>query len=455
MATWIENFWRTVTNGFWFVPGIFLVVGITLGILAPEFDRLFGGELPSKVEVSATTARATLTTICGAMFTVTGIVFSTTIVALSITSGQLGPRLLRNFMRQMITQVTLGICLATSTYCLVLLPHVDKVEDGVFVPHISISIAGILSIATLVTIVIFIHRVAYSMQAQNVVADVSADLNASIQRLFPSNMGDTLNSGEKGKAESEERKEQWKTVWSKFDEVETLKITSSKDGYLQAIDHERLFHFADLHDICIRILARPGDYVSDQQPFADLKQEQHIDNRDLLPLRNAFITGNIRTTQQDVECAIDEVVEIALRALSPGINDPFTAMTCIDFLSSSLRRFVGQQQESGLRYGPEEQLRLITRPREFSSILEACFNQIRQNSVGNVAVAIRLLEAISSIAECTDKSNHRYALAQQAMMILEANKKAQLVEFDFQAIKQRFRALHEDLQLEVADDLFR
>lgn len=449
MRAWIENLWRTIATGFWFVPGLFLLAGVTLGLLSPWVDHLSDKLLPSHLHISATTARATLTALCGAMFTVTGIVFSTTIVALSITSAQLGPRLLRNFLKQLITQLTLGLSLATSVYCLVLLRQIDMLNGSVFVPHLSLLLASLFSVATLMVIVYFIHRVAHSMQAQNVVSDVANDLDDSIERLFPERFGEPLTDETK-QADSAspppgEHPTDWHTAWQAFDDKHAQEVRARKDGYLQAIADDTLLDIAVSHEATLRVQVQPGDYVRRGDLLLKIDAKTSLDDEATKSLKRAFMLGNSRTPQQDVECAIHELVEIAVRALSPGVNDPFTAITCIDRLSGTLRRLAERKMPSGVRLDDEGKLRLVAKPRQFDDIISAAFDQIRQNGAGSVVVTLRVLQALRAIAENNPRQALQSALRRQADMIYEAAQQQPFVKHDFSQIELAYQELLEQI----------
>lgn len=438
MRTWLANWWHALSTSFWFVPGLFLLAGLGLALLIPELDDWYqerGGYVPDSLRTTATTARATLTALCGAMFTVTGVVFSTTTVALSITSNQLGPRLLRNFLQQLVTQVTLGVCLASSVYCLTLLRRVDKLDESLFIPHGALLLASVLGLVTLMTVVYFTHRVVHSMQAQNVVSDVADDLDVAVQRLFPERIGRRQEE-----AEDEASEEAYERAWRSFDEVECAPVESDQDGYLQAIDDAGLMQVASELDLCLRVHARPGDYLREREPLLDATPADRLDEEAACRMQRMFLVGNLRTTQQDVECAVNELVEVGIRALSPGINDPFTAIACVDRLSSALRKLAGRRPPSGVRADPSGETRLVVRPRRFAAVVDAAFNQLRQHAKGDVAVTVRLLDAIASVSSVVESGDDLGALKEQADMIAETARGMGFSDRDLRDIEASYGA---------------
>lgn len=440
MSTWIKNRWVAFRSSFWFIPGLMLAVGLLLAIATPELDRRVENYLPSDLTITAVTARATLTALSGAMFTVAGIVFSTTVVALSITSSQLGPRLLRNFLQKLVTQITLGCCLATSVYCLVLLRKVDEFDGNIFVPQISLLLASILGVATLIVIVFYIRSVAHSMQAQNVVSDVADDLDDAIRRLFPERIGEdpghAKDHDSHGPIELASSAD-WQTNWEAFDDLDRQSVFAEHDGYLQAIDDHALMEAAVQADCQLRVLTCPGDYAREGQPLVEAAPGDSLDEAACSRMRAAFMVGNMRTPQQDVECAVNDLVEVAVRALSPGINDPFTAIACIDRLSSVLRRLAERKMPSGVRCDDNGKPRVVAKPRTFDSIVDAAFDQIRQNGAGCVAVTIRLLEAIEAIGGNLRRESDKKSLLRQVEMIMESASKQSITESDLGDLEER------------------
>lgn len=444
MRTWIANWWHAFSTGFLFVPGLFLAAGIVIGIFGPELDRSWSGDTPAFLKITPTTARSTLAALSGAMFTITGVVFSTTCLALSITSAQLGPRLLRNFLRQQVTQVTIGICLATSACCLILLRRVDQSDGQIVVPHISILLASGLGVATLIMVVYFLHRVTRAMQAQSVASDIADDLDDSVQRLFPEQVGEPHNAEEVEREEAQV----WRSAWDRFDQEPTASVTAATDGYLQAIDDDKLLQVARDLGEAVRVRPQAGDYLRKGDPLVDVLTDKELDDSLSKQVCRSFLTGERRTTQQDVECAINELVEIAVRALSPGVNDPFTAITCIDRLSGALCRMASRKTPQGKRTDSSGTACLIVRPRTFADAVNAMFNQLRQHSRGDVAVTIRLLEAAKSIATRITRESDREALKKQVQMIVDSARNSEITEIDLEDIERWYGGVAEVLKVE-------
>ena len=229
-----------------------------------------------------------------------------------------------------------------------------------------------------------------------------------------------------------------------------LILNSTCEGYVQAVDGDGLLEIAREKNIILHLRSRPGDFITVGSPLAEIwpaddHSSEGISEEDLTePLNETLITGIRRTPRQDVECAVDELVEVAVRSLSPGINDPFTAINCIDHLSAALGRLAERELPSAYRCDENNQLRIITHPVTFPNVLDAAFNQIRQYGRDSVAVTIRLLEALASVAAHVVREEDKVAIRLHGKMIAQ-NADSAPQEHDRQAIRERFDLLMEEL----------
>lgn len=429
MNAYLLNLWDKARNSYWFVPGVIALGALLLAYTMPIVDTKVGEagvELPEWVRTTTDTARATLSAMAGAMITVTGTVFSITMVTLSLTSQQFGPRLLRRFMHDLPTQITLGVFLSTGFYCLLLLRVVESHEDGLVAPHLSILAAVVFTVLSMMMLIVYIHHVAVMIQAPNVVASVARDLDAAIDRMFPERVG----------VEDEDPARQDESP----PESEGLLLFSCREGYMQALAADDLMCWAREQDLIVRLQERPGSFVVRDAPVAEVWRRGPSDasREDLEKHFNSlFIVGERRTPRQDVECAVDELAEVAVRALSPGVNDPFTAANCVDRLGASLARFAERRVPDARRYDDDGVLRVVTRPIGLANMLEAAFNQIRQYSRDSVAVTIRLLEALEIIASRVSQPDDAAAVQTHAEMIVRGSESLP-EEFDKRGIRERY-----------------
>ena len=414
---------------------------LALSFCLPLLDEAIGAsgvQLPPWILTTTDTARATLSTMASAMIAVTGTVFSITIVTLSLTSQQFGPRLLRRFMYDLTTQATLGVFVSTGFYCLLLLRVIESSEDGLAAPHLSVFLAILLAILSMVMLIVFIHHVAMLIQAPNVVAAVGSDLDDAIIRLFPESAGEPTSARE---LQDKTASDQEKSLSEQF-----LRVPAKCEGYVQAVAANSLVNWASENNLVVRLCSRPGDFITINAQLAEVWPAKEPPDEKLGVdgisdvLNDFFIVGIRRTPRQDVECAVNELVEIAVRALSPGINDPFTAMNCIDRLGASLGRLAERQPPSPYRCDEEGRLRVIARPTRFSNVLGAAFNQIRQSSQDSVAVTIRILEALVSISQHVSREEDRAAIMHHAKMVVQ-NANTFSEESDRQEVMERFDRL--------------
>jgi uncharacterized membrane protein len=358
-------------------------------------------------------ARAVLSTIAGSVLGVAGVTFSITIAALTLASSQFGPRLLANFMRDTGNQIVLGTFIATFLYCLLVLRTIRGGEGSAFVPQLSVTAGVGLAIASLGVLIFFIHHVALSIQAPQVVGNVAADLHRTIEKLYPRQIG----SGPREAGPGPDRQQ----VPESFEEHNSP-VLSHHNGYIQAVGDERLMELATEHDVVLRIEHSPGDWVVRDQPLVRVWPDSKASAELCDEISEAFILGHRRTNVQDLAFTIHQLVEVAVRALSPGINDPFTAIQCVDQLSAGLVHLAGIDFPAALRVDDAGKLRIIAADGPtFRGMVDAAFNQIRQYGRDSVAVTIRLLEAIETVLPFTRYDEQRAALLRQAEMILDGS----------------------------------
>ncbi len=222
------------------------------------------------------------------------------------------------------------------------------------------------------------------------------------------------------------------------DDACPVKVKNS--GYIQAIDKDQLMQIAIENNLLLQIQHRPGRFTVEGSELVQVFPGKQVNEELTSKINGAFLIGSQRTERQDVEFSIDQLVEIAVRALSPGINDPFTAIRCIDQLSAALCRLTQREIPSPYRYDDSNQLRIIAEPIAFADVIDAAFNQIRQNGKSNVAVTMRLLEAIAVVARFTEKTTHRKALRRHADQTERASQQANFDELDRKDIKERYLA---------------
>ena len=440
MQVWLINLWDSYRTSLWFIPSLLIALAVVLGFVLPEIDSTVSSEVPDWLKTSGSTAKSMLGALSSAMFATAGIVFSATAVTLSITASQLGPRLLRTFMGQPIAQLTVGCSLATCVYSLLLMRKVDDYDGEFFVPHLSVIFAMAMALGTLCIVVYFIHYVAQSIQPSNVVATVAGELEQTIERLYPERIGH--GDEEKSHHDLDDRIESLR-------EGEPVLATSA--GYVVALDGSGLLKAAKNADAAILLNVRPGDFVARGATLAWISPADCAEKTLAKTICNAVLLENRRTPRQDVECAVNDLVEIAVRALSPGINDPFTALVCVDRLGAAVSHLAQRGVPSPLRFDDDEQLRVVARPYTFHGVINAAFDQIRQYGASSAAVNVRLIEALIRVAESTDREEDRADVLRQAEMIVEAASKELACEGDIADVQERYQLLLQKVSESAAE----
>lgn len=435
-----------IRSSYWFIPAIMVVGAVALAFVTVDIDQsriedwpgIFGWITSGDPEE----ARSFLSTIAGSMITIAGVTFSITMVALVQASGQFGPRLLVNFMRDTGNQIVLGTFIATFIYCLLVLRSVRSAENLEFVPHFALLIAFGLSIFSVGVLVYFFHHIAIMLQAEHVISAVGRELEQAVARLYP----DELTF-----AKFKHQLEQPGDLPEHLDMDDASAVTATRTGYVQAIDVDSLLEIAEKRDSVLRLMYRPGDFIAKGSVIAAAWPGTAIKDAVKEQIEAAFVLGQQRLRLQDVEFPVNQLVEIAVRALSPGINDPFTAMACVDQLASGLAQLVERSIPAGYRYGEDGELRLLTDALTFTGVIAAAFDQIRQHGRSDVAVTMRLLEAIATIAPHTRTREQRDVLSRQAEMLMRGSQDAIPEEYDREDIKRRYQQAMKALK-ERADD---
>ena len=405
----LNSHWRReeLRTNLWFVPGVEVAAAIVLFVVTTVLDRaVYRGALsiPSwMVSGSADASRQILTAIAAAVITVVGVVFSIILVTLTLASTQFGPRMLRNFIRDRATQLTLGTFVATFVYAVLVLESVGEGSHGSFVPHIGVTVTLVLMVADMAVLIYFIHHTAVSVQLPRVIASIAADLAEAIK---------TQGGGpDPGQARGPAAVELLALM-----ETGGGVVRAPASGYLQYIRHRALVRLAAGTDAVISLDHRPGHFIVQGQPFGKVWPAEAA-VRVSEALGRAHITGPHRTLTQDMSFGIDQLVEIALRALSPAVNDTFTALTCIDWLGDNLCEIITGWHPARVHRDGQGFIRLIAPQPTCERLVQRAFEKIREASSGMPAVMIRQLEALAKIMAETASAGQRSVLLDQAAMI--------------------------------------
>lgn len=395
IQAWVE----AAGDQFWLRPALVVIACILAaegGIWIERAGPLAGSQRDGGVwgySGGAEGARALLGAVASSSIGVAGTIFSITIAALSLASSQMGPRLLRNFVRDSRNQFALGIFVGTFAYALVVVRSVRSQDEGEFVPHAAVTGGIILAIVCIATLVWFVHHIATSINVEKVVDAVHDDLIGSIE------VG-TLASPDLASVELERGSA----------------VSVSGSHYLQVVDVEGLADWASKNSAKVRLLVRPGDFVQVGLPVAEV----HPARKDAAEaLERALTFGRQQVTLQDLEFSVRQLTEIAVRALSPGINDPFTAGTVLERLADALCRLAPRFLATGVvaRDGEIVVVRPVT---DYDGLCDAMFHTIRQNALNSGFVLIRMLDVLTKVAQVERMTDRITSIARHAELAFEA-----------------------------------
>jgi uncharacterized membrane protein len=358
---------------------------------------------------------------------VVGVVFSIILVTLTLASTQFGPRMLRNFIRDRGTQLTLGTFVATFVYSVLVLVSIGTGSHGEFVPHIGVTVTLGLMVIDLGVLIYFIHHTAISIQLPQVIAGIAADLADAIREQG----GADQPGPEKGPPTIE---------LLKRTETSGAVLLAPVSGYVQFIKHQNLVRLATGADAVINLDHRPGHFIVRGHRFATVWPAEAAP---LVrqALGRAHIIGPYRTLTQDVSFGIDQLVEIALRALSAAVNDTFTALTCIDWLGENLCKIVTGWHPARVHRDERGFIRVIASEPTYDRLVQRSFEKLRQSSLGMPAVMIRMLEALARIMAETTSDGQRRVLLEQAAMIDRASERSVPEAADRADVRRRYEAI--------------
>lgn len=399
--------WDSVRTSLWFLPAVMGVLAPVLTFLALATDHWLDqgpkDSLPGLVYVSPPAqARELLATVLTSMITMASLVFSITMVVLTLATSQFGPRLIRNFMGRLQTQFVLGTFVMTIIYCLLLLSFIQAGDEDAMHAYLSVTLAIGLTIASVALMVLHIHELAASIMSETLIDAVGRELDRGVADLRPLGEGadprDALpDDFEAGAA--------------------FFGVRSS--GYIQAIELQRIIDAARAADVLVGLKLRAGDFAIPNGQAFGIYPASRASDRLADSIERAITLGVHRTPVQDLEFSIRHLVEIAVRALSPGINDPYTAVSVIHRLSASWAELLQRSVPRGVFQDRDGVLRVICPRPSYGSLLNASFSQIRQSGCDKPIILIHLLKALQAMAPCANTGDQQAALRDQAHAILE------------------------------------
>jgi uncharacterized membrane protein len=367
-------------------------------------------------------AQVILAGIAASIMTVVSIVFAILLMTLTLASMQFSPRIIVSFSRDRVTQWTLGIFLGTFSYCMAALPAARSFPHP-FAPVATVLGAMVLALLCVGLLLFFIHHISQAISVNHIVDRIADETEAMIDEMMPRPHQPRLKDAEPLRPNPSE-----------------VAVASHDSGYIRFIDKRRLIGVAKHYHVSIRVLRRVGHFVPEGVPLMMVSKSNRLPSEGTAELLAAFDIGPTRTLQQDVEFGVLQIVDVALKAISPAVNDPTTAITCIDQLSRILIRFASREPPEDLLYDPPGIVRASIEWIHFERLLEAAFEQIRMYSKTDVAVSLRLLRALGDIAASTPDPEFRQILVERGMRIV-AGCAEKLGEEELSALRVRQAAL--------------
>ena len=365
------------------------------------------------------------------MIGVAGVAFSITMVVLSLTSGQYGPRLLGNFMRDRGNQFVLGSFIGTFIYCLLVLRTIRSADEAAamtsFVPHLAVTFSVLLAAFNLGVFIYFIHHTAESIQASSIITNIARSLEDLIKKIYP----EEQLPHERGSSDEAP------SIPDGFDEdAQNLPMVHS--SYLQTVGVQGLVAAAKDHDVIIKVPHRPGTFLIERRPLLQVWPGERLTEELEEKLRGSFTFGPRRTPLQDFDFLFDQLTEVALRALSPGINDPVTAIECINRIGEGFNLLVSRKPHSPYFCDDEKELRLIYTQVDIKDLVQNTFGPLRRFSGDNMMVSLHLLQTITVLRALNDHPRLNDALTEQADLIVEVARDV-LISADLETVEQAHR----------------
>ncbi|HLN08660.1 MAG TPA: DUF2254 domain-containing protein [Xanthobacteraceae bacterium] len=407
---------------------IAILLGIAGAVLSATEEAVphFGAWIPEILFPSRQDpqgAQAILSVIATAIMTVVSIVFAILLMTLTLASTQFSPRILVSFVRDRSTQWTLGVFLGTFSYCMAALPAARSLPNA-FVPVVTVTGAMLLALVCVGWLIFFINHISQSISVNHIVDRIARETEDVIDELMPRRREplDLPESVPHDAADDE------------------ANIRSRRSGYIRFVDVGYLVAVARSYGLRVRLARRVGHFVPQGVVVMRVSKGSRVTPELEAHLLAALDIGPARTMQQDVEFGVIQIVDIALRAMSPAVNDPSTAISCVDQLSRILIRWLGRVHPPAYVYSPPHVLRVALPWISFDGLLDTAFEQLRHYAQSDSAVSLRLLRAYADIVSTTSNPDYRSTLVQRARRVV-AGCAAHLPEDDLARLRQRLAAV--------------
>jgi uncharacterized membrane protein len=437
--------WDRLRVSFWFAPAIMSIGALLLVWAMNWLDVRIPNEIleNSGLVLVGTVAElsATLIGMATSILATAGVVFSLLTLPLSTVASQYGSRLLRVFLGDRITQLVLGIFASAFVYCLGAVLTFPLRMVPFEAPQITPTVGLVLMMAAFASLILLVQHISTMLQAPNIAAGAGAELLDVILAESSSKVGIIDAQRQTGQIGPD-------TLMDMASLPETVgyQIRARQAGYIQYIQLDHVLALANERNLLIHLLCRTGQFISSSATVALVWPASGIDEQQAKQIRNAFLIGNRRTPAHDVEYAFNQLVEMAVRAMSPAINDPFTAITCLEYIGAGLALFLRQGEISPHFYNQDGQLRFVFEPVTFDELLSTSFDMLRHASCENVSVLLHMLDVIDGISRETKSPEARQQLLHHVSLIQAESQAGALIEQDRQRISTSSEALQTKLK---------
>lgn len=407
-------------NSLWFVPTLIVITAAVLAYIMLELDGIVGGEalarFPRFFGAGAEGSRQLLASIASSTITVTGVVFSITIVALSLAAAQYSPRVLRHFMGDRTNQLVLGVFVGVYVYCLMVLRTVRGGDES-FVPGISILFALLLALVGIGFLIFFIHHIALSIQVSHISSRLAEEAIHALKAAYP----------EPGGKARDDDVTDVPSVWQP--------VPSAETGYVQQVDVDRLVRCALACGRVLRMEKRVGDFVIGGHPLVSISGEGEPSRKLTGQVQGAYAINAYRDISQDPDFGVQQLVDIALKALSPGVNDVGTARNVLNYVTAILCELAMRDTAEVERVICEGRLAFIKRNRTFEEIFDAAVGPVRRHAVDNAEMVLHVLRALGEVAGVAGATDHLPVLVKHFDALVEAVHSKQMTSVDQQALQ--------------------
>jgi uncharacterized membrane protein len=421
----------SLRGGFLVRPMVIAVVLGAAGATLSEFEETYpwlSGWVPHVLfpsHADPQVAQVILAGIAASIMTVVSIVFAILLMTLTLASMQFSPRILVSFVRDRTTQWTLGLFLGTFAYCMGALPAARALPHP-FAPVATVAGAMLLAMLCVGWLIFFIQHISQAISVNHIVDRIARDTEAIIEETMPYARVMAYSAG---------------LPEFEWNGAETP-VLNRVSGYIRYVDTGQLVTIAKTARLQVRVLRRVGHFVPAGIPLLVVNRASRLHGGVVPALLAAFDIGPIRTLQQDVEYGVLQIVDIALKAISPAVNDPSTAITCLDQLSRILIRWISRYAPDVLLSDPPHVVRVVMPAIDFDGMLDTAFEQIRHYGAADMAVSARLLRVLDDIAASTDDRGMQVRLAARARRVYEGCR-SRLDEADLDKLRGRLALLHD------------